>query len=119
VYKIETILKKRKKGWRVQYLVKLLRYPESFNIWIFKQDPQKRDVVVWSVSLANGTERPGQSIVLGDLLKEDSTFGGRIFVSGTHPVHNYRSQHLQLDGRIGEQYLVDGLVEQLSGIPVT
>ena len=41
------------------------------------------------------------------------------FVSGTHPVHGYRSQHLQLDGRIGEQYLVDGLVEQLSGIPVT
>jgi hypothetical protein len=40
-------------------------------------------------------------------------------VSGTHPVHGYRSQHLQLDGRIGEQYLVDGLVEQLSGIPVT
>jgi hypothetical protein len=30
-------------------------------------------------------------------------------VSGTHPVHNYRSQHLQLDGRIGEQYLVDRL----------
>ena len=41
------------------------------------------------------------------------------FVSGTHPVHGYRSQHLQLDGRIGEQYLVDGLVEQFSGIPVT
>ena len=40
-------------------------------------------------------------------------------MSGTHPVHEYRSQHLQLDGRIGEQYLVDGLVEQLSGIPVT
>jgi hypothetical protein len=96
VYKVETILKKRKKGWRVQYLVKLLRYPESFNIWIFKQDIQKRDVVVWSVSLANGTERHGQSIVLGDLLKEDSTFGGRIFVSGTHPVHGYRSQHSQL-----------------------
>ena len=37
---------------------------------------------------------------------------------GTHPVHGYRSHHLQLDGRIGEQYLVDGLVEQLSGIPV-
>ncbi|MCS5650071.1 MAG: hypothetical protein NZ820_12140 [Dehalococcoidia bacterium] len=56
---------------------------------------------------------------MGDLWKEDSTFGGRIFVSGTHPVHGYRNQHLQLDGRIEEQYLVDGLVEQLSGIPVT
>jgi hypothetical protein len=53
------------------------------------------------------------------LWKEDSKFGGRIFVSGTHPVHGYRSQYLQLDGRIGEQYLVDGLVKQLSGIPVT
>jgi hypothetical protein len=31
---------------------------------------------------------------LGDLWKEDSTFGGRIFVSGTHPVHVYHSQHL-------------------------
>jgi hypothetical protein len=56
---------------------------------------------------------------LGDLWKEDSTFGGRIFVAGTHSVHGYRSQHLQLDGQIGEQYLVDGLVEQFSGIPVT
>ena len=46
----------------------------------------------------------------------DSTFGGRIFVSGTHPVHGYRSQYLQLDGRIGEQYFVEGTVEQLFGI---
>jgi hypothetical protein len=53
---------------------------------------------------------------LGDLWKEDSKFGGRIFVLGTHPVHGHRSQHLQLDGRIGEQYLLDGFVEQLSGI---
>ena len=52
VYKIEPILKKRKKGWRVQYLVKWLGYQESFNNWIFKQDLQKRDVAVWSVSLA-------------------------------------------------------------------
>jgi hypothetical protein len=29
----------------------------------------------------------------------------RIFVSGTHSVHGYRSQHLQLNGKIGEQYL--------------
>jgi hypothetical protein len=50
------------------------------------------------------------------LWKEDSTFGGRSFVSGTHPVHGYRSQHLQLDGRIEEQYFVDGTVEQLFGI---
>ena len=41
VYKIETILKKRKKGRKVQYLVKWLGYPESFNSWIFKQDLQK------------------------------------------------------------------------------
>jgi hypothetical protein len=38
VYKIEPILKKRKMGQRVQYLVKWLGYPESFNSWIFKQD---------------------------------------------------------------------------------
>jgi hypothetical protein len=56
---------------------------------------------------------------LGDLWKEDSTFGGRIFVSGTHLVHSYCSQHLQLDSRIGEQYFVDGTVEQLFGILVT
>ena len=42
-----------------------------------------------------------------------------MFVSGTHPVHGYHSQHLQLDGTVAKQYLVDGLVEQLSGIPVT
>ena len=59
---------------------------------------------------SNGTELHGQSIVLGYLWKEDSTFGGRIFMSGTHSVHGYRSQHLHLNGQIGEQYLVDGLV---------
>ena len=37
VYKIETILKKRKKGRKVQYLVKWLGYPESFNSWIFNR----------------------------------------------------------------------------------
>ena len=42
VYKIETILKKRKKGRRVQYLVKWLGYPETFNSWIFMSDVQKR-----------------------------------------------------------------------------
>ena len=41
VYKIEIISKKRKKGRRVQYLVKWLGYPESFNSWIFKHDLQK------------------------------------------------------------------------------
>jgi hypothetical protein len=46
VYKIEPILKKRKKGRRVQYLVKWLRYPESFNSWIFKQALQKRGLAV-------------------------------------------------------------------------
>ena len=46
VSKIEIILKKRKKGRRVQYLVKWLGYPESFNRWIFKQDLQKRGVAV-------------------------------------------------------------------------
>jgi hypothetical protein len=103
----------------VPYLAKWLGYPESFNSWIFKQDLWKQGVAVSSVSLANGTEWHGQCIVLGDLWKEDSTFGDRIFVSGTHPVHGYRSQHLQLDGRIGEKYFVDGTVEQLFGILVT
>ena len=56
VYKIETILKKRKKGRKDQYLVKWLGYPESFNSWIVKQDLQKRGVTVGSVSLVNGTE---------------------------------------------------------------
>ena len=48
-----------------------------------------------------------------------AAIGDRISVSGTHPVHGYRSQHLQLDGRIEEQYFVDGTVEQLFGILVT
>jgi hypothetical protein len=42
VYNIEMILKKRKKGRRVQYLVKWLGYSDTFNLWIFKQDLQKR-----------------------------------------------------------------------------
>ena len=119
VHKTEPILKKRKMGQRVQYLVKWFGYQESFNSWIFKQDLQKHTPPTWSISLANGTEWLGQCIRLGDLWKEDSTFGGRIFVSGTHPVHGYHSLHLQLDVRIGEQYLVDGLDEQLYGISVT
>ena len=41
VYKIAPILKKRKMGQRVQYLVKWLEYPESFSSWILKQDLQK------------------------------------------------------------------------------
>ena len=119
VYKIHSVLKKRRKGRRVQYLVKWLGYPESFNSWIFKQDLQKRGVAVWNISLANGTEWHGQHIVLGRLWKKDTSIGDRIFVSATHPVHGYRSQHLQLDGRIGEQYFVDGTIEQLFGILVT
>jgi hypothetical protein len=82
------------------------------NSWIFKQDLQKRGVAVWSISLANGTEWHGQHIVLDRLWKKDTSIGDCISVSGTHPVHGYRSQHLQLDGRIGEQYFVDGTVDR-------
>ena len=46
VYKIQSVLKKRRKGRKVQYLVKWLGYPESFNSWIFKQNLQKRGVAV-------------------------------------------------------------------------
>jgi hypothetical protein len=42
IYKIEMILKKRKMGRRMQYLVKWLGYPDTFNRWIFKQDLQKK-----------------------------------------------------------------------------
>jgi hypothetical protein len=42
VYKIEMILKKIKKGRQVQYLVRWLGYPDTFNSWIFKQDLQKK-----------------------------------------------------------------------------
>jgi hypothetical protein len=46
VYKIQSVLKKRRKGRRVQYLVKWLGYPETFNSRIFKHDLQKRGVAV-------------------------------------------------------------------------
>jgi hypothetical protein len=46
VYKVQSVLIKRKKGRRVQYLVKWLGYPDTFNSRIFKQDLQKRDVAV-------------------------------------------------------------------------
>jgi hypothetical protein len=46
VYKIQSVLRKRRKGRRVQYLVKRFGYPESFNSWIFKQDLQKRRFAV-------------------------------------------------------------------------
>jgi hypothetical protein len=63
-------------GQRVQYVVKWLGYPESFSSWILKQDLQKHTTPTWSVSFANDTEWHGQCIVLCDLWKEDSTFGG-------------------------------------------
>ena len=49
VYKIETILKKKKKrneDFIPESSGKWLGYPESFNNWIFKQDLQKRGVAV-------------------------------------------------------------------------
>ena len=81
--------KQRRKGRRVQYLVKWLGYAESFNSWIFKQDLSKQGVAVWSVSLANGTECHGEHIVLGRLWIKDTSIGDRISVSGTHPVHGW------------------------------
>ena len=38
VYKIEEILKKRKKGNNIEYFVKWLGYPEKYNSWINKKD---------------------------------------------------------------------------------
>ena len=83
-HKIETILKKSKKGGRVQYSFKWLGYPESFNSWIFKQDLQKHAIPTWSVSLGWLVERR--------LHVRRSYFG-----SGPHPVHGYHSQYLQVD----------------------
>ena len=47
---------------------------------------------------------------LGRLWKKDTSIRDRISVSGAHPVHGYRSHHLQLADRIGEQYFADGTV---------
>ena len=44
VYEIETVLKKRKKGRRLQYLAKWSGYPDTFNSRIFKDDLIKRGV---------------------------------------------------------------------------
>jgi hypothetical protein len=51
VHKIETIWKKRKeKGKkRVQYLIKLHGYPNTFNSWIFRPDLQKHSTHSWIV----------------------------------------------------------------------
>jgi hypothetical protein len=37
-YKIEKILKTRKKGRQVEYFVKWLGYPDKYNSWISKKD---------------------------------------------------------------------------------
>jgi hypothetical protein len=55
------------------------------------------------------TDSTSSWVVFG---KKDTSIGDRISVSGTHPVHGHCSQHLQLEGRIGEQYFLDGTVEQ-------
>ena len=41
LYKIETILKERKQGRRLQYLVKWEGYPHSFDSWLDKADLRK------------------------------------------------------------------------------
>jgi hypothetical protein len=46
VYKIQSVLKKRRKGRRVQYLVKWLGYLESFNSWIYKSEASRIEVSV-------------------------------------------------------------------------
>ena len=38
VYKIEKILKTRKRGKKVEYFVKWLGYPEKYNSWVLKSD---------------------------------------------------------------------------------
>ena len=41
VYKIEKILKTRKRGKKVEYFVKWLGYPEKYNSWVLKSDVEK------------------------------------------------------------------------------
>lgn len=38
LFKIETILKKRKRGRQVEYFVKWLGYPDKYNSWVKKTD---------------------------------------------------------------------------------
>ena len=38
VYKIEKILKKRKRGKQEEYFVKWLGYPDKYNSWVLKSD---------------------------------------------------------------------------------
>ena len=38
IYKVESILKKRKRNKRQEYFVKWLGYPDSFNCWVREQD---------------------------------------------------------------------------------
>ena len=61
---------------RLNPFLKREKWDKEFSSWILKQDLQKHTTPTWSVSLANGTEWHGQCIVLCDLWKEDSTFGG-------------------------------------------
>jgi len=69
--KIETIWKKRKKEKkRVQYLVKWLGYPNTFNSWIFRPDLQKHSTHTWIVSFMNW-HRPTQTVYrLGSLVEK-------------------------------------------------
>ena len=41
VYKIETILKTRKRGKNIEYFVKWLGYPDKYNSWIAKSDVEQ------------------------------------------------------------------------------
>jgi hypothetical protein len=34
VYEIEKVLKTRKRGWKIKYLVKWKGYPNKFNSWV-------------------------------------------------------------------------------------
>jgi hypothetical protein len=76
VHKIETIWKKRekKKGKkRVQYLIKLHGYPNTFNSWIFRPDLQKHSTHSWIVGFINCIDLLRQCIVLGHLWKMNTS----------------------------------------------
>jgi Chromo (CHRromatin Organisation MOdifier) domain len=53
-YKVEKLIRKRRKGRKVQYWVKWLGYPDSENTWEAQQDIDPEIVAAFNASFVDG-----------------------------------------------------------------
>jgi hypothetical protein len=108
VYKIQSVLKKRRKGRRVQYLVKWLGYPESFNSWKYTGGL----VSIHFTTVNNSSVQLGKYLFLNvrlALLSRTLSLGENlhdvIFKSGLRPIRLQTDKGTEFTNRVFQKYL--------------